>query len=59
MMCPCKDCNDRTVTCHGVCGQYAEWKREKEAGKASSGYMKTDRHSVAFWRKWARRSVRK
>ena len=30
MICPCKDCLDRTVTCHGVCQRYAEWKKERE-----------------------------
>ena len=23
--CPCKDCDRRTVTCHGVCKAYKEW----------------------------------
>lgn len=26
MKCPCKGCNDRTVTCHGACKKYSEWK---------------------------------
>lgn len=26
MKCPCRDCNNRTVTCHGFCEQYKEWK---------------------------------
>lgn len=28
MICPCKGCADRTVTCHGVCRRYQEWKKE-------------------------------
>ena len=28
MKCPCKGCADRTVTCHGVCRRYQEWKKE-------------------------------
>ena len=26
MKCPCRDCADRTVTCHGFCEQYKGWK---------------------------------
>ena len=26
--CPCKDCENRTITCHGVCKKYQDWKRE-------------------------------
>ena len=25
-VCPCKDCNIRTVTCHSTCKEYKEWK---------------------------------
>lgn len=25
---PCKGCTDRTITCHGVCKRYKEWKKE-------------------------------
>ena len=24
---PCKDCLDRTITCHGVCKKYEAWKK--------------------------------
>lgn len=27
MKCPCKGCEDRTITCHGVCKRYQEWKK--------------------------------
>lgn len=30
MMCPCKGCQDRTITCHGGCKRYQEWKSEHE-----------------------------
>ena len=33
MICPCKGCADRTVTCHGVCRSYQEWKKEHEEKK--------------------------
>lgn len=31
MKCPCKDCFDRTLTCHSGCKQYAEWKEWRES----------------------------
>lgn len=27
---PCKNCNQRTPTCHGVCEDYLEWKRAND-----------------------------
>lgn len=27
---PCKDCFDRTITCHTVCRRYQAWKKELE-----------------------------
>ena len=32
--CPCKDCERRTMTCHGVCREYQDWKKEVEARNA-------------------------
>ena len=26
MKCPCQECNDRTISCHGDCKKYEEWK---------------------------------
>ena len=34
MICPCKGCADRTVTCHGVCRRYQEWKEENNKKNA-------------------------
>lgn len=28
--CPCKDCPDREVGCHGKCKRYAEWRKVLE-----------------------------
>ena len=28
MKCPCKGCEDRTITCHGNCERYKEYKIE-------------------------------
>ena len=33
MRCPCRGCADRTITCHGVCKRYQDWKKEDEAEK--------------------------
>ena len=30
MKCPCKDCFNRTITCHGVCRRYQDWKKEHD-----------------------------
>lgn len=30
MKCPCKGCNDRTITCHSVCRPYQEYKADRE-----------------------------
>ena len=27
---PCKNCHQRTPTCHGVCEDYLEWKRAND-----------------------------
>lgn len=28
-VCPCKDCKERTVECHGKCEKYQEWLKTK------------------------------
>lgn len=28
-MCPCKDCNNRYISCHSDCISYNSWKNEK------------------------------
>ena len=30
MKCPCKDCEHRTITCHGQCDEYKAWKSYAE-----------------------------
>lgn len=27
-MCPCKDCTNRTESCHSDCTEYVSWKKE-------------------------------
>ena len=31
--CQCKGCERRTVTCHGVCREYQNWKKKQEVLK--------------------------
>jgi hypothetical protein len=55
--CPCKDCEDRTVTCHGVCGRYQEWKKTETEKKEEINRMNgskdtmSDAKKRAIWRK--------
>lgn len=30
MECPCRGFTDRTITCHGVCQRYQDWKKNRE-----------------------------
>ena len=32
MICPCKGCLRRTLTCRQVCREFDEWQKEKEQG---------------------------
>ena len=37
--CPCKDCDHRTLTCHGFCKGYQAWKEElRQTKKWLRGY---------------------
>lgn len=27
-ICPCKGCDERTVTCHGTCEKYLAWRKD-------------------------------
>lgn len=31
---PCKDCNERSVECHSLCGKYKEFQKQNEELKA-------------------------
>lgn len=35
MICPCKDCQNRKVGCHGSCEAYKEFQRSREAALAA------------------------
>lgn len=59
-VCPCKDCDRRTMTCHGVCIHYKSWKayleriNEREQQNRRS---KPDRGKIPFWEKKNRKDV--
>lgn len=51
--CPCKGCDDRTITCHSFCGRYKEWKAhidevnaQKQIEREGSPY----RALTPFWK---------
>ena len=59
--CPCRNCNSRTVNCHGYCGHYEAWKirREKELEQewlSRDGY--TNHDAQPYWRKHRKDSRR-
>ena len=57
MKCPCKGCENRTVTCHGTCKGYQEWKQwhdEMNKVKAREQEALTDLPNAckkAWWKK--------
>ena len=65
---PCRDCDHRTVTCHGVCKDYQKWKEEDQAEKKwlkdqkyepSEAMRKGERQSLrARSRGWKKRRVK-
>ena len=55
--CPCKGCEDRTVTCHGACGKYQAWKKTETEKRAEINRIKGSKNTMsdakkrAIWRK--------
>lgn len=53
---PCKNCFDRTITCHGVCRRYQAWKAEREETLArireenEKNYPISDRSKRVHWK---------
>lgn len=33
-VCPCKDCSNRKMGCHGSCAAYLEWSKKKQEENA-------------------------
>lgn len=54
MKCPCKDCQTRTLTCHGFCQGYKAWKTEHDRARLAAQQetgMRTNKDSQPFWRR--------
>lgn len=52
--CPCKDCRDRELECHGKCERYKQWKKElQKTAEIRRAEKKghSQRSEIAFWRK--------
>jgi hypothetical protein len=48
---PCKGCEKRTITCHGVCKEYQEWKTENENHRESIRAARDKQYILAKKRK--------
>ena len=55
MKCPCRGCENRTITCHGVCQEYKSW-QEWHEGINKKKRMETDNRQLShglirkYWR---------
>lgn len=52
-VCPCKGCEDRTLTCHSVCAEYKAWKGQIQAESHALWLWKdshTDKNKLRFWK---------
>ena len=59
MKCPCKDCADRKLLCHGSCEKYKAWKEESERVAKQIRLEKegkTNKNLQPFWRSYERAS---
>ena len=57
--CPCKDCQDRTLTCHGFCDRYKAWRDELEKTKEwlrEHRPQTSERATIRFFEKIRRRA---
>ena len=56
---PCRNCHRRTVTCHGVCKEYQEFRKEQERINAEryaeqETYVRNKKSEREYWRKMKR-----
>ncbi len=50
MECPCRDCGDRKVGCHGTCEKYKEWKvQNDELNKKARKIRESQRCDSIWW----------
>ena len=64
MRCPCRGCPDRTITCHGFCERYRdwrevfekekEWKRRQNPIYSETCKKKLDSNAIRKARGWTR-----
>lgn len=60
-VCPCKDCSERTETCHGSCDRYKSWKTQLDALNAKirqANQNFQNRRLIPFWRRKDRESLK-
>jgi hypothetical protein len=46
MACPCKECTERTITCHGFCERYKDWKDERDKGNEERYKHRENRNTI-------------
>lgn len=51
---PCKGCQERTLTCHGFCEKYKEWKAEYDRQHMAEYKEKEKRYAAFKKNKWKR-----
>lgn len=56
---PCRDCRRRTVTCHGVCQEYQEFRKEQERINAiryaaKDTFVRSEKTKKEYWKKLKR-----
>lgn len=51
---PCKNCQDRSVSCHSSCSLYLTWKSEHEKQKENERKQK-ELERVGIWSNYLRR----
>ena len=60
-ICPCKDCQERHLHCHGDCEQYKKWKAELEGITSESRKRKeiidTDLHREVYKRRYPKQYI--
>ena len=57
LLSPCKDCSDRSPTCHTSCAAYQEYRREREnyldhkrkISKQADDYWSIRKHHMKGW----------
>lgn len=52
--CPCRECKDRVVGCHGTCERYKAWKvRQIDAARKANESMRDSAENIQYNRRQA------